>query len=224
MTSKNSVAAQNRFIYYPDHLVRMPGPGAPLFQNLATLFTEEVFSGVPSNLLWENWRAKRSKETTDESVGSFVSRRLGSAVADNILSAVFHGIYAGDIYQLSAKTILPIQYLFEDEYGSIMKGALNGMTTGNSWVPQRDMQTLRHFQEKPLESEKLRGVAKASVFTFKKGIGELAERLESKLREESNVRILTDTRITELRQSRSGNNTCVGHRQCQDSRSTCIKR
>lgn len=209
MTSKNSVAAQNRFVYYPDHLVRMPGPGAPLFQNLATLFTEKVFSGVPSCMLWENWQTQRSKDITDESVGSFISRRLGSALADNIVSAVFHGIYAGDIYQLSAKTILPLQYLFEHKYGSIMKGALNGMTTGNQWMPKQNLQTIRHFQENPLKSEKLRAVAKASVFTFKKGIGELAERLESKLRERANVRIMTKTRITGLRQNQSGNNISV---------------
>ena len=180
-------------------------------QNLSTLFTEEVFSGVPSGALWENWQAQRSKDISDESVGSFISRRSGSALADNIISAVFHGVYAGDIYQLSAKTILPIQYLLEDEYGSIMKGVLKGMTTGNHWVPQRDLQILRHFQENPLKSEKMRAVAKASVFTFKKGIGELAERLESKLRERSNVRLLTKTRITELRHDKSGNDTSVGH-------------
>lgn len=208
MTSKNSVAAQNRFIYYPDHLVRMPGPGVPLFQNLGTLFTEKVFEGA-SSLLWENWQTQRSKDLKDESVGSFVSRRCGSAVADNIVSAVFHGIYAGDIYQLSAKTILPLQYLYEDEYGSIMKGALNGLTTGKRWMTRQHMQMIRHFQENPLKSEKLRAVAKASVFTFKKGIGELAERLESKLRERANVRIMTKTRITGLRQDQSGNNISV---------------
>ncbi|KAA6413154.1 MAG: protoporphyrinogen oxidase [Lasallia pustulata] len=207
MTSKNSVAAQNRFIYYPDHLVRMPGPEIPLLQNLASLFTEEVFGNVSSGLLFENWQIQRSKLVVDESVASFVSRRLGSALADNILSAVLHGIYAGDIYQLSAKTILSKQYFLEYHYGSIMKGALNGLISGTQWVQLRDLQTLRHFQEKPLESEKLKAVAEASVFTFKKGIGELAERLESKLRERSNVRILTKTRITELRQDESGKNT-----------------
>lgn len=94
-----------------------------------------------------------------------------------------------------------------------MKGVLNGMTTGNQWLPKQNLQTIRHFQEYPLKSEKLRAVAKASVFTFKKGIGELAERLESKLRERANVRIMTKTRITGLRQDQSGNNISV----CQPS-------
>ena len=211
MTSKDSVAAQNRFIYYPDHLVRMPGPGMPILQSLASLFTEVVFSDVGSGLLFETWQTQRSKLIVDESVGSFVSRRLGSALADNILSAVLHGIYAGDTYQLSANTILSKQYFLEYEYGSMMKGALNGLISGTQWVQMRDLRTLGHFQEKPLESEKLKAVAKASVFTFKKGIGELAERLESKLRERSNVRILTKTLITELRQHESGKDTGVGH-------------
>ena len=210
MTSKNSVAAQNRFIYYPDHLVPMPSPGAPLWRNLATFFTEEVFRGVSSGMLWENWQAQRPKSLQDESVGSFVSRRLGPAVADNIVSAVFHGIYAGDIYQLSAKTLFSTPTLYEDLYGSILKGLLKGMTSGNLLVPERDLQTLRYFQDKPLESAKLRAVAKASVFTFKKGIGELAERLELKLRENSRVRIQTKTQIKELRQNGNGIKTCVG--------------
>lgn len=211
MTSKNSVAAQNRFIYYPDHLVRMPGPGAPILQQLATLFTEEVFSGFLSGVLLENWRAQRSKYTPDESVGSFVSRRFGSAVADNIVSAIYHGIYAGDIYQLSAKTILPVQYFAEGEFGSLLKAALYDITTGSRWVLLRDVQGMRHFQAKPLASEKLRAVARASVFTFKKGIGELAETLESKLRERPNVKILTKTRISEVRQVQNGDNTSVRH-------------
>ena len=43
---KVSSAARNRYVYYPDHLVRMPHPAFGLFQNISNLFTEPVFQGA----------------------------------------------------------------------------------------------------------------------------------------------------------------------------------
>lgn len=57
--------------------------------------------------------------TEDESIRSFLSRRLGSEITDKIADAVMTGIYAGDIKLLSAKAIMGKLKEGEQEYGSL---------------------------------------------------------------------------------------------------------
>lgn len=194
MTTKDSVAAQNRFIYYPDHLVRMPGPGLSLLQNISTLWYEPVFKGVIAAALGELTTAKRPEGLEDESIGSFISRRFGSSLADNVVSAIFHGIYAGDIYKLSARSILAGPWQTESKYDSVLIGLL-GRIVGENPVPValRDLDIVRGFQQQPPMSDKLERAKGSSVFTFQNGIGELADRLEAKLLENPNVGIRRET-------------------------------
>lgn len=201
MTSKNSVAAQNRFIYYPDHLVRMPGPGSSWLQNVYNVLSEPIFKGTISGALSEITKLRRPEDLQDESIGSFLTRRFGSALADNVVSAVFHGIYAGDIYKLSARAILPSLWEIEGRNNSIIKGLLEQAFGGMQPIAASDLDMMKTLQDQPIMSDKLEAVKKSSVFTFKGGIGELADRLEVKLDESNNVLILerTDVRQIKLR-------------------------
>lgn len=203
MTSKNSVAAQNRFIYYPDHLVRMPGPGSSLLQNLSNVLSEPIFKGTIPGALSEITKLRRSGDLQDESIGSFLTRRFGSALADNVVSAVYHGIYAGDIYKLSARAILPSLWAIEWRNNSIIKGLLEQEFGGMHPIATSDLDMMKTLESQPIMSDKLEAVKKSSVFTFKGGIGELADRLEAKLDESDNVLILekTDVRRIKLRSS-----------------------
>ena len=206
MTSKNSVAAQNRFIYYPDHLVRMPGPGSSLLQNFSNVFSEPIFKGTVAGALSEFTKPRRPEDLHDESVGSFVTRRFGSALADNIVSAVFHGIYAGDIYKLSARALVPSLWAIEWRNNSVVKGLLLQALQGMQPIAASDIDMIKTLQSQPIMSNKLEAVKKSSVFTFKGGIGELADRVESKLDQSDNVLILEDTDIRhiELRSDTAG--------------------
>lgn len=201
MTSKNSVAAQNRFVYYPDRLVRMPGPGMPLLSNITNLLSEPIFKGAVSGALFEfmEWRPKRPDDLKDESIGSFISRRFGSALANNVVSAVIHGIYAGDIYKLSARTILPGAWQSESERGSVLEGQLYAATTGRRPVATDDVEIIKDFNSQLAMSDTLEAVKKSSVFTFKGGIGELADRLERKLLGSRNVQIHEKTQVNRVR-------------------------
>ena len=201
MTSKNSVAAQNRFVYYPDHLVRMPGPGMPLLSNVTNLLSEPIFKGAVSGAFFEfmEWRPKRPDDLKDESIGSFISRRFGSALADNVASAVIHGIYAGDIYKLSARTILPGAWQSESERGSVLEGQLYAATTGRRPVATDDVEIIKDFNSRLAMSDTLEAVKKSSVFTFKGGVGELAHRLERKLLGSRNVQIHEKTQVNRVR-------------------------
>lgn len=199
MTSKNSVAAQNRFIYYPDHLVRMPGPGSSLLQNISNVLSEPIFKGTISGALSEVTKPRRPGHLPDESIGSFLTRRFGSALADNVVSAVFHGIYAGDIYKLSARAIVPSLWAIEWRNNSIMKGLLQQAFGGLQPIATSDVDMIKTLQSQSIMSNKLEVAKKSSVFTFKGGIGELADRLEAKLDETDNVLILEKTAVGKIK-------------------------
>jgi protoporphyrinogen/coproporphyrinogen III oxidase len=200
-TSARSPAASNRYIYYPDHLVRMPGPlpGVNLLTNVVRNFMnvlqEPIFKGSLLGLIKEGRIDVRPGSMKDESVGDFVTRRFGRHVADNLVSALLHGIYAGDLYKLSAKTILPLFWHLEkiSEVG-IVGELVEQMWSGESLLPYDDIEfTLQSDQaislpEAPVNAlaEKLEG---SSVYTFKKGLAQLAEKIESGLRGNSNVEI-----------------------------------
>ena len=198
MTSKNSVAAQNRFVYYPDHLVRMPGPGSSLLQNISNVLSEPIFKGTIAGVLAEVTKPRRPVDLQDESIGSFVTRRFGSALADNVVSAIFHGIYAGDIYKLSARAILPSLWALEGRNNSIIKGLLEQAFGEMQPIATSDLDIIKTLRSQPSMSDKLEVVKKSSVFTFKAGIGELANRLESQLDKSDNVLILENTDVKQI--------------------------
>lgn len=192
MTSKQSVAAQNRFVYYPDHLVRMPGPGSSILTTIVSMFQEPVFKGLVSACLWEPTKDKVVLE--DESIGSFISRRLRPELADNIVSALIHGIYAGDIYQLSIRSIFPLLYHAERERDCIAVALLEGLKL--RWPHDAPLET--EWAKLPPVSEKLQAIRDSSVFTFRRGIGQLAERLETELRKLPNVDIRLETAVDQI--------------------------
>ncbi|MDO8755488.1 MAG: protoporphyrinogen oxidase, partial [Anaerolineales bacterium] len=60
----------------------------------------------------------------DESLGSFVSRRLGREAYENLIEPLMSGIYAGDGDQLSLASTFPYLRDLEIKYGSLARGAL----------------------------------------------------------------------------------------------------
>lgn len=60
----------------------------------------------------------------DESLGGFVSRRLGRGAYENLIEPLMSGIYAGDGNKLSLKAVFPYLRELELEHGGLLKGAL----------------------------------------------------------------------------------------------------
>ncbi len=60
----------------------------------------------------------------DESLGSFVSRRLGREAYENLIEPLMSGIYAGDGDALSLASTFPYLRDLEIKYGSLARGAL----------------------------------------------------------------------------------------------------
>lgn len=106
----------DRYFYYPDHLVRLPRiPGASdpvgTIEGLAELavevFREPLYKGVPS-FAWNMLRGNtdgQQPSLEDVSIGDEFLRRGGRREpVDNMLSAMCHGIYGGDVWKLSAES------------------------------------------------------------------------------------------------------------------------
>ena len=67
---------------------------------------------------------KRSAGDEDESIASFVRRRLGREVLDYAVDPFISGIFAGDPETLSMAHAFPRVHALEQQYGSISKGLM----------------------------------------------------------------------------------------------------
>jgi len=64
----------------------------------------------------------RRKESGDESLASFVRRRLGNEMLERIVQPMVGGIYTSDPEQLSLQATLPRFIEMEAKYGSLLRG------------------------------------------------------------------------------------------------------
>ena len=102
-------------------LVQVPNSIGTLFKFLRS----SLGKGLIPGFLGEPFRKAPTEGAADESAHSLLSRRFGNEyVSNNIFSAIFHGIYAGDIKELSAKRTLGSIVELEKKYGSLIKGMI----------------------------------------------------------------------------------------------------
>ena len=170
----------------------MPSAGGSLFETFSSFLSEPVFNGLFRSFFTEPWQPSRPDDLLDESVGSFLTRRLGSPlVADNIVSAVFHGVYAGDIYQLSARSLLPVVWQLEGRYGTLFK-AYWAQLRGKGAVPslEEDLPLLK--QKSPIS---MKG---QSVYTLIGGIEDLTGAIVTALDNSPNIEIRKETSVEKL--------------------------
>ncbi|KAL4955372.1 hypothetical protein BDW69DRAFT_121246 [Aspergillus filifer] len=214
LTSKDSPAAQNRYIYYPDHLVRVPSPqkgAAPLRQIvdlIRTLYREPLFRPLLWSILAEPWKRPPENVPHDESVMEFVSRCFGPKVADNLASSVFHGIYAGNIDELSAGVLLRgLRDAERNAARTLLGGALIGWlrqaAQGETLFGVDDLSVMDTLIKTKSASHRnrLRELAKGtSTLTFKNGVAQLVETLTAALKRSDKVEILTNADVTGISQ------------------------
>jgi len=191
---RTSPAARNRYVYYPDHLVRMPHPSFGFSENLWSMWTEPVFETAILSGFGEMFKRPRDASVEDESVGDFFSRRFSKTMVDRILSAVLHGIYAGDAYQLSAKSLFPSQWRDEESTGSVLGGMIRSRADGVEMTKREAefLREMRDFSWDPLLKATLKDT---TVFTFKDGMGMLIDRLVRHLVGHGNVEFKTGTSV-----------------------------
>ena len=142
--SKTHPAAASRFLLDPSSssksLVRLPSsllsvikPQHPMLKGLLLSASTEPFRHRRSP-------SGAADEIADESVDSFFRRRFGARIADNLASAMVHGIYAADSRRLSMRSAFPSLWDAEEDKGSVLLGSMFGK--GKSEVEKRDWEEL----------------------------------------------------------------------------------
>ena len=103
---------------------------------------------------------------TDESIGTFVRRHFGKAMLENIVDPLLAGVYGGDAKSLSVESVLPRFREMENQYGSLVRGAL----------------AARRQMKKVVKKGESGDTTINSLFvTLKDGLGELIKALETRL-------------------------------------------
>jgi oxygen-dependent protoporphyrinogen oxidase len=116
----------------------------PLPDGLAMMIPTNVQAILKSGLV--SWFSKArmgfdfvipaKRVNGDESLGAFVSRRLGREAYENLIEPLMSGIYAGDGDQLSLASTFPYLRDLEIKYGSLARGALQMRKQSNGKAVQ----------------------------------------------------------------------------------------
>ncbi len=143
-----SEASKTRFIVKNRELKKIK-------QNPISFLFSDVLSLKGKKELFSEPIRKSLNSDADESIGSFLERRIGKEAVEYLADPFFSGIYAGDIYSLSKKKMIGKLADFEQEYGSITKGFLKSRKGKSSFKPK--------------------------VISFKKGVQQLTDKLTERL-------------------------------------------
>lgn len=197
-TSKDSPAGSNRFLYYPDKLVRVPSPKDSRLQILWRMLTDPLFEGLPRSLWSESGVPKRPDSLVDESIGEFIKRRSGGnkKLVDNIVSGVVHGIYAGDVNQLSVRSLMPSLWEMEGGFGSLTEGMIRARPKKYGLHNKSTLEWVG-----PVLGKK---VDEASIYTFKNGIQTLPDALAGVIKGAENADIRVATSVSGISRSEDG--------------------
>jgi oxygen-dependent protoporphyrinogen oxidase len=115
-----AVPRMPRYIYVGGKLVAAP------MSPFSLLTTSLLSAGTKWNLLTEPLR-RTHPPTADESIASFVRRKFGASLLENIAAPFVSGVYAGDPEKLILRSAFPHVYEWEKNHGSLLRGAIRKM-------------------------------------------------------------------------------------------------
>jgi len=181
---KTSSASKHRFLFVEGKLQQMPAGLSDLLQ------LPSVLRGAIKGVMNEPFQSKGL--WSDETIHSFITRRFGEHVANNIVGGMVSGIYGGDIKKLSIKSCFPKLWNIENEHGSILKGMLDPRI--------KILPNLDPFEGAiPTDSDFVHEYSKAAQVSFVHGLEQLTATLEEQLLiEGSNVEIIRGDPATRL--------------------------
>ncbi|SCV74324.1 BQ2448_6756 [Microbotryum intermedium] len=199
--SKSAPSAKNRYLFIDRSLFLLPSSLLTAFTSLFSSQTSLMRRVIPSILL-EPFRPRSPLHSRpdggDESIDAFFTRRFGPVLASNMISAMIHGIYAGDTRRISVRAIFPALWEAEREWGSVILAALlGGLWRKRGWKPksayrvgvEREALMMEGIKERLVQSgeegkESVERMSGASVWGVKGGLEELTFGLEKWLREQ----------------------------------------
>ena len=148
----SAVAGRNRFLWKDGKLNKLPS------SVLGFLVSPVLSVKGRFRVLCEPFIPSKGN-SKDESIRDFALRRLGREATDTLLDPFVAGIHAGDPYELSARTGFPRLTRLESKYGSIILGLLMGGLG------------------RPRLAKGTRNPALSRIWSLRKGLGQLTDRL-----------------------------------------------
>ncbi|AWN16241.1 protoporphyrinogen oxidase [Salinisphaera sp. LB1] len=161
--------SRKRFVALDGQPVALPtriwnAPGNPLigWRGWGSLLREPFVGRGPSD---------------DESLATFVTRRLGTQVLERLVDPFVSGVYAGDPQRLSAAAAMPRLVELERAHGSLIRGGLSRLLTSN-----------REPASMPREW-------RGKLLSFPQGLQRLADRLAEVIATRPNATLACNCRI-----------------------------
>jgi protoporphyrinogen/coproporphyrinogen III oxidase len=164
------VLNRNRLLPLPDGLAMM------IPTNVEAILKSQLVSWFGKARMGLDFLLPPKSVNGDESLGTFVSRRLGREAYENLIEPLMSGIYAGDGDQLSLASTFPYLRDLELKYGSLARGALQMRKQANGKATQG---------------------SRSAFLTPKTGLAEIVERLVERLKA-MNVRLRLNTRVARI--------------------------
>lgn len=183
-----------RYVYYPDHLVKMP-PNASFFECLSEdLFRECAFDMLGAAATYLTGRSRQGMPAQDLSIAEWARHiTFGNTMGSNLASAMIHGIYGGDIDRLSARSVLDRMY-YHWHVPVPPKGTV--------YVPPNEFKLMERLGSDQLicwEANKPKG---SLVHFGAHGLESLPKALEDALTGQSNVTIRRRAPVTNISHER----------------------
>ncbi|XP_076244303.1 protoporphyrinogen oxidase [Calliopsis andreniformis] len=122
--TNSNLVVKSRLIYADNQLHVVPTNLIGIIRK-NTLLKRSVLS-----IIWNEINTPTISKD-DESIHSFVTRRLGQDVADKVISPIVCGIFAGDAHKISVKSLAKSIFEIEQKHGSIIKGLALGQLFKN---------------------------------------------------------------------------------------------
>ncbi|KAL7315995.1 oxygen-dependent protoporphyrinogen oxidase [Mucor circinelloides] len=197
---KTDPSVKNRYIYYDGKINTLPSGPISMLLKKPPVFKSVILAGALEPFRSSRFKNGKPKDgIEDESMYNFMKRRFNEHTAINLMGAVAHGVYAGDVKQLSIQSTLRMLYEAEKNYGSVIVGMMRG-AANTSTMRERGM-AVRSRDKDP---EWFGRMEKMSVLGFKDGMETLPDRLRSWLEQRPNVEIIRNDPVESIEPLENG--------------------
>ncbi|KAK7743688.1 oxygen-dependent protoporphyrinogen oxidase [Diatrype stigma] len=230
---RHPTGPNNRYIFYPDHLVKLPSSGLEgarvVWDALVNPEKEPLWEGlIPMGVRYMDLSSRGKMNAMsaadndlagllalqgrtiaaaeDESVGAFLTRAFGGGdeprndkPVHNLVSAMLHGIYGGDVWRLSARHTI---------FDRLWYGTVAPRPPGQVWMPRKDLFLLYELMDggEGLSDNATEIVRLAegavddgwSLLAFEDGLGTLVRALVRDLEKRPNITIRRGEPVTSL--------------------------
>lgn len=182
--NKDSFGAKNRYLKYNGRLVLIRPPKR--FFPDRYLFTEPLLrKSIGGVLKFGLFPPRRPDGIEDESIASFFRRRFNKHIAEYFVSALIHGVYAGDYERLSMRS-------------SFLSRLWDMETTGKRFMrPPAEDEVLALEFKRAIGSDLLAMANESQIFSFRDGTETLSRGLREKL--DGIVKLRTDSPVQSIK-------------------------